>query len=198
MGKQIQPHMFPQDCTGLIRFVQDHDPVVVIPYDSDSPQVVEVHTPCERAGVFCLWNQGLLPLLEYRHIPKSDHGPYFRVDSRLPVLEFIKSVQVEWNGHPALLQGRIYSPFECPKGQREKLEKWYSSLILWIRRHWVKNPVPLLGGYVGPTAFAAYRGGVTLLPMFAPPLTPQWISWSAAQDSLRSLPHCRGQEWPRI
>ncbi len=185
MGRQIQLHMFPEDCIKLINFVQQHDPVVVIPFDSASPQITEVRVPCERVGVYCLWNQAVLPSLEYKHIARADRGAYFRVDSRLPVLEFIKSVQVKWNQKTALLQGRIYSPFECPEYQREKLQKWYGSLVRWIRKHWMRNPVPLLGGYVGPVAFDAYKQGITLLPMFEPPLTPQWLSWSTAQDSLR-------------
>ncbi len=187
MGKQIQFHILQHDCSELIAFAQQRDPVIVIPYTAESPLIREVQAPCEGDGWFCLWNQALLPAMEYKHILNSDHGPYYRVDDCLPVLEFTKSVEVEWNGKPALTQGRIYTPFECPEDQKAEFGRWYDGLVRWIRKNWMKNPVPLLGGYVGSAAFDAYKRGVTLLPMFTPPLTPQWLSWSTAQDSLRSV-----------
>lgn len=185
MGRQVQLHMFEDDCKELFAFVRKHDPVIVIPCDSNSAELRELHDPCRETGTLCLWNQALLPLVQYRHVPESRRGSYYRIDSALPVIEFTPGGQVEWNDRHALLQGRLYSPFEVAAREREPFTSWFDALIRWIRAHWTKNPVPLLGGYVGPRAFQAYKEGTTLLPMFQPPLTAEWLSWTTAQDGLR-------------
>jgi hypothetical protein len=187
MGRQTQFHILEYDCAELISFIKAHDPIVVISYDSESPEVREVEKPCEQARHYCLWNQALLQSLEYRYILESNRGSYYRVDSRLPIIEFTPSVPVEWSGRDGLLQGRLYGSFECGEDYKKRFASWYNALGRWIRKNWVKNPVPLLNGYVGPAALDAYRRGLILLPMFKPPLTPQWRSWSVAQDGLRNL-----------
>jgi hypothetical protein len=77
-------------------------------------EIEEVHEPWQRGGGYCLWNQALLPSLERKYIPESDHGPYYRVDSALPVIEFSYPLPVQelWNGKPALTQGRVWAGFE--------------------------------------------------------------------------------------
>jgi hypothetical protein len=186
MGKQILFHMLRDDCEELIKFVQERDPVIIVPFDSQTSELHDVKLPCDYSESLCFWNQSLLQSLQYKYIPDSKRGPYYKFDSRLPILEFTRSIAIEWNGRQALLQGRIYSPFEGQRDDLHKLEKWYGTLVRWIRKNWIRNPVPLLGGYVAPAAFTAYEKGLTLMPMFIPPLTPQWISWNVAQDGLRN------------
>ena len=185
MGKQVQLHLLPEDCTEFLRFIQQRDPVVVIPWISNSPSVHEVVRPCDTGGLFCLWNQGLMPKFAYREIRNTESRYSYQVDDSLPVLEFSNSSRVDWEERSALLQGRIYTGFRSDKGQA--FNGWYAGVVRWIRRNFKKNPVGHLGGYVGPAAFEWYKQGGVLLPMFKPPLTDEWRSWLEAQDSLRNF-----------
>ena len=185
MGKQTELHLLASDCRQLLQFVQERDPVVTILWNSRLSEIEEVLNPCSKGGTYCLWNQSLLPSLKRNYIAKSDHGAYYRVDSALPVIEFsYPSAEPEtWNDRSGLTQGRIWAGFEQ---ENRKFERWYDALVRWIRKTFVKNPVPLLSGYVGPCAFEWYRRGGLLLPMVRPPVSPQWLSWAAAQDEHRT------------
>lgn len=175
--------MIESDCSEFLEFVQNRDPVIIIQWVSKSLELEEMRSVCARAGWYCFWNQNILISLERRYIKDSDHGPYYRVDSALPVIEFSYTpTQTVWNGRPALLQGRVWAGFEQTN---KRFDRWYAAVVGWIRRKFVKNPVPLLGGYLGPAAYEWYRKGGLLLPSFQPPLTPEWISWAAAQDAHR-------------
>src|SRR5579863_4279232 len=66
-------------------------------------------------------------------------------------------------------------------------ERWYNGVARWIRKNFARNPIPLLGGYVGPAAYEFFKRGGLLLPMFRPPLTSQSLSWVEAQDQHRAL-----------
>lgn len=185
MGRQTSFHMLAEDCKQFVDFLRRRDPIIVIRRDSTSPTIEEIHRPWEKGGGYCLWNQALLPTLEREYIPKSDRGPYYRVDSVWPVIEFSYPgpVQKPWNGRPGLTQGRVWAGFER---ENKDFERWYNSVVRWIRKSFIKNPVPL-GGYVGSAAYDWYKNGGLLLPVFYPPLTPQWLSWVEAQDQHRAV-----------
>jgi hypothetical protein len=185
MGKQTGFHMLAEDCKQFLDFVQERDAVVVTHWRSESADIEAVRQPWKGGDWYCLWNQTLLPALEREYIPKSDRGPYYRVDSVWPVIEFSYPgpVQEPWNGRPALTQGRVWAGFER---ENKDFERWYNSVVRWIRKNFIKNPVPL-GGYVGPAAYNWYKHGGLLLPAFRPPITPQWLSWVEAQDQHRTV-----------
>lgn len=175
--------MLQGDCHEFLQFVRGRDPVIVIHWTSKSEELEEVTNACANAGWYCLWNQHLLASLTRKYIRDSDRGPYYRVDSGLPVIEFSYTPNPElWNGRPALVQGRVWAGFET---QNKQFERWYAAVVRWLRANFMRNPVPLLGGYLGPGAYDWYRKGGLLLPGFQPPLTAQWISWAAAQDAHR-------------
>lgn len=182
MGRQILFHMLPEDCNGFLRALRGRDPVAVVDKDSASPEVVELPDPC-KGGVFAvLWNRSLLPSLEREFIAKSDRGPYYRVSDSLPVLEFSLPSQADWDGKPALTQGRIYASFEVPN---EGLRRWYEWAARWIRRNFAKESAGLSGGYVGPAALEWHERGGILLPFIRPPVTPAWQAFVSKQHARR-------------
>jgi hypothetical protein len=174
MGKQILFHMLSPDCEQFIQFVRERDPVVIVEKDS----VVEVADPCNPGRVLSFWNPKLLSSLERKYIPESTNGPYYRVDSSLPILEFFLPRQQEWDRVPALTQGRVYASFDEPS---EGLQSWFEAIARWIRKNFVKNPVPSLGGYIGRAALKWYEDGGLLLPMIRPPVTDQWRAFLQPQ-----------------
>jgi hypothetical protein len=178
--------MLEEDCKAFLDFVQKRDPVIVTSWTSKLKELHEVACPWQQGGWYCLWNQALLISLERKLVPESDRGSYYRIDSALPVIEFSypQGTTEPWNGRPALLQGRIWSGFEQ---ENQGFEAWYNSLTRWIRKNFIKNPVPLLHGYLGPAAHDWYKGGGILLPALRPPVTPQWLSWVEAQDQHRAV-----------
>jgi len=170
MGRQIQLSMLPSDRDSLLDEIRSKAPVEVAKRDGDSADVRSV--PAETQGILILWNKQFTPTLE-RKLVTSATPPYYRVDeSVLPVLEFSPSWLTEWEGRPALTQGRIYGQFA---GKPVEFEKWFERIIRYIRKHWQKNPVPHFGGYVGPAASEWFDSGGLLLPMFVPPVTADWI-----------------------
>lgn len=84
----------------------------------------------------------------------------------------LRSGVTTWEGRSALTQGRIYGVFQDKQGE---FERCYDRIIRYIRRHWRKNPVPWMGGYVGPAASDWFDGGGLLLPNYIPPVRSDWI-----------------------
>ena len=150
---------------------------------ADSPIVTPVSLDAADAGTRVLWNKRLLNHLERQLVQRPPGNDYYRIDGSLPTLEFSRSRRVEWNGNPGLLQGRIYGLFSNPDVE---YENWYKSIARWIRGHFVKGPLKLLDGYVGPQAFKWFQDSGTLLPMFEPPPTSDWLSFVDSQHSLGS------------
>ena len=186
MGLQTQLHMLSDDCKELMDFIQQRDPVLVVDWSAESREVSVIKSPWSRGGFYCLWNQALLPVLDREYIHRGGDHPYYRVRDELPVVElsYPDPVATTWNGRLALTQGRLYTGINPHKGK--DFEKWYAALVRWVRKHFIKNPIPHLGGFVGPAAYEWYRKGGLLLPIFTPPLSPQWISWMEAQDQHRA------------
>jgi hypothetical protein len=173
MGRQIQLSMLPTDRDALLREIRNQSQVEIVVLDGDSVDV-QPHlllSDTSRATL-TLWNTQLPPTLQ-RKQTNSAAPSYHRVDgSVLPVLEFSTSVLTEWQGRPALTQGRIYA---AVAGQPIGFETWFEKIVNYVRKHWSRTPVPLLGGYSGPAANDWFAKGGLLLPMFAPPPTDEWI-----------------------
>lgn len=179
--------MLRADCEQLLKYVQERDPVVVVDRSSDSEHVEEVQNPGLRGGSYCLWNQALLPSLKREYVDLPNQRSYYRVNDELPVIElsYPNPMQEPWNGRSVLAQGRVYTGLNANKG--ETFEKWYGAIVRWIRKNFVRNPIPHLGGFIGPAAYEWYRKGGILLPVLRPPITQEWLSWLEAQDQHRTM-----------
>jgi hypothetical protein len=175
--------MLPEDERVFLDFVGGHDPVALVSRSADSSVVTPVSIDAADSGTLVLWNKRLLGHLERQLVQRPPGNDYYRIDGSLPTLEFSRSRRVEWNGMPGLLQGRIYGLFTKPDVE---YEKWYKSIARWIRGHFAKGPLNLLDGYVGPQAFKWFQDGGTLLPMFEPPPTSEWLSFVDSQHTVIS------------
>jgi hypothetical protein len=175
--------MLPEDEQMFLDFVRGRDPVVTIHRSAESSTVAPVSIGTAGSDALVLWNKKLLSHLERELVQRSPGSNYYRIDGSLPVLEFSRSRRVDWNRNPALLQGRVYGLFSKPDVE---YENWYKSIARWIRRHFVKGPLKILDGYVGPEAFKWFQDGGTLLPMFEPPTTSEWLSFVDGQHTVAS------------
>jgi hypothetical protein len=190
VGRQIHFYMLPEDQAAFLRFVQQHDPVMVA--DRDDPDHRDVR-PAEdlaanRPRMLCLWNQRLLPVLTRNWDGKAKFYKYSVDVFRLPVLELSTCLKSEWEGRPALVQGRMYGQFEANLHKLPEFEKWYEMLVRWIRKNFKKSPAEF-GGYVGPAAYRFFLDGGYLLPNFYPPRTDAWLAAIGKQhQSARSCP----------
>ncbi len=119
-----------------------------------------------------MWSQRFVPNLQRRYVATAD-SPYYLADEQTElVLELSLSGVTTWEGRPALTQGRIYGVFQ---NKQPEFEKSYEQIIRYIRRHWRKNPVKWMGGYVGPAAGDWFDQGGLLLPNYIPPIRSDWI-----------------------
>jgi len=173
----------PEDMKSFLDYAQRQDPVVITLKASDSPEVTPVPDPLTESRVITLWNKRLLGTLERKLIKRPGGNDYYRIDDSLPTLELSPSQRREWNGAPALLQGRVYGFFDKPF---LGYEEWYDSLARFIRANFRKSSLKLLGGYIGPQAFKWFQNGGALLPMFEPPPTSEWMSFVQSQHSVDS------------
>lgn len=183
MGRQVEFHALPDDVRRFLDFVQQRDPVMVILRSSDSPDIKTVADPSIETRVMTLWNQDLLSSFSREHVMYPGRE-YYGIDASLPTLEFSPSEQCQWNGRPALLQGRLYGFFDKPFPE---YEKWYSALRRWIRKNFARVPIPLPRGYIGHAALEWFKKGGLLMPSFVPPATKKWLSWVEAQDQHRTV-----------
>jgi len=136
MGRQVALHMLVEDCEAFVSFLQERDPVIVVPYTSEFAELKEVPSPCRIGDFFGIWNRSLLPSLQYDFIPNSKQGPYYRIPCSAPVIELSLGIQVEWNSRAGLIQGRIYSSFEC---RDPEFARWYNVVVRWLRKKFVKK-----------------------------------------------------------
>src|ERR1700712_4748649 len=105
MGRQTRFHMFPEDCHRFISFLQERDPVIVTEWhSSQSSEIEAIIRPWECGGMYCLWNQAIIPTLS-----REATGQFFNISFKAPVIEFsYASPAVEpWHGQPSTIQGRI-------------------------------------------------------------------------------------------
>ena len=184
MGRQIAVHLLKKDCEQLLHFVRNRDPVIILKRDTTSAELAEVARPCAEAGIYTLWNRPLAPDLARKFV--EDHpkiGPRYTIDGRLPVIEFsYRGPAQEWEGRPALEQGRLWTGFES---EDRRFRSWYGSVTRWIRKNFIRNPVSV-SGYVGPHAYEWFKKGGCFLPQLRPPATAVWLSWMVAQDKHRA------------
>jgi hypothetical protein len=137
----------------------------------------------------------LLPKLQREWVPEPG---YYTVDGlRTPTLEFTPSFTATWEGKPGLGQGRLFGNFEPYLGKPADFEKWYETLVRWIRQNYQKSPAST-GGYVGPEAYEFYKSGAYLLPNILPPRTQEWLAEIARQHAglrtpLRSSKRAKAQ-----
>jgi hypothetical protein len=180
MGRQIHFYMLPEDRRAFIRLVQEQDPVVVTLRDSDSSEIQSLaDLEAGDKKTLCLWNRRLLPLLERKWVPAG----CYRVDGfHPPTLEFNSSFKATWEGKPALGQGRLFGDFDPYLGKPPEFEKWYETMVRWIRKNYRKSPTSM-GGYLGPAAYEFYNDGGYLLPQFLPPRTDVWLAELGKQHS---------------
>jgi hypothetical protein len=184
MGRQIHFHLLSEDRDAFLGFAQEHDPVAIILRDADSAEVEFVtDLNIARGKTLCLWNRKLLPHLERKWIPSPG---YYRVDGlRTLTLEFTHSFSATWEGKPALGQGRLFGDFDLYLRKPPEFEKWYETLVRWIRKNYKKNPASSTG-YIGPAAFEFYEKGGYLLPQTFPPSTKEGLTEIGKQHSSAS------------
>jgi hypothetical protein len=181
MGRQIIFHMLPDDRTAFLRFVQQRDPVILTDFTADCDDVQPVdlgERSTKGRDWLCLWNKALLPFLKRKYVPESNRGPYYRMDSSLPILEFSLPIQTVWDERPSLNQGRLYA---YAYQDHTALQAWYEALARWLRKNFTKNPVTWMSGYVGPAAYRWYQSGGLLLPFLSPPVNEEWRARIHAQ-----------------
>lgn len=179
MGRQIRFHMLPEDQDTFLLFVKADGRVAVVDgLDPGTPAVRPIEDiPTDRIQVLYLWNRRFLPVLRREPLGESARYYKYHIDSsRLPLLEYSTCLKSEWEGRPALIQGRLYGDFYPSRNKPPEFEKWYEKLGRWIRKNYKKNPAKILGGYVGPAAYEFYENGGYLLPSFMPPRTEVWLS----------------------
>jgi hypothetical protein len=177
VGRQVEFHVLPDDLMMLLEFANKRNEVVVTARSSDTPDVLPVADPRDQTEAMTLWNRSILSDLKRELIVRPGHN-YYRINESLPTLEIVPSIKCIWNGKPGLLKGRIYGLFDNPA---KDYVAWFASLSRWIRTHFVKNPVEMFGGYVGPSAMDWFHKGGVLLPMLVPPVTEQWVTFIDSQ-----------------
>lgn len=174
MGKQVPFYMLPEDCAVFVRFAREHDPAVqFIPDESSTPDLASSDNPCILGRTWYMWNPSVLQRLSRLKIVQESGVAVYRISTAESIIELDLPVMTEWDGKPALTQGRIYASFDRPS---TALHKWFSALAGWIRRHYVRSPNASIGGYVGPAALTWQQNGGLFLPRFTPPVTPIWKS----------------------
>ncbi len=181
MGRQTRFHMLPGDCNRFISFLQERDPVIVTEWHSSKSAGVEaVSRPWERGGMYCLWNQAVIPTLN-----RETTGQYSNISFSAPVIELSYAYpEVEtWNGQASLVQGRIWASFET---DNKSFESWYNAAVRWIRKNFIRDQaLGLDRDSVGPEAYEWFKSGGLLLPGFRPPLTDAWLGWACVQNQYR-------------
>jgi hypothetical protein len=181
MGRQVQLSVLPADVHALMFEMPDCGFVEIVAQRGQSASLKPLSViPQDSHSSLILWHKRFAPCLQRKFIASAETS-YYRIDEDAePVLQFSPSVLTEWQGRPALTQGRIYGIFD---GKQPEFQKWYERIARIVRRRWRKNPVPWLSGYLGPAASEWFDSGGLLLPFFVPPVTKEWIYCMDEQHS---------------
>jgi hypothetical protein len=158
MGRQIRLHLLSKDVNELLVAMHDTEPLEVAARrgNSATPERLALVPENVAGQTLVLWSERFAPNLQRDYVAKAQ-PPYYHVDEQAEsVLELSLSAVTVWEGRPALTQGRIYGVFI---NKSAEFEKCYERIARYIRRHWRKNPVLWMGGYVGPAASDWFEGG---------------------------------------
>jgi hypothetical protein len=183
MGRQIQFHAVEDDLARLLAFIRRHDQVAIVMRDANTEQVELVDDPLTADGLMTLWNGSLLRVLQRELVRRAPGRDYYSVGRALPTLELHAPRTVEWQGRPALLQGRIYGYFNGPS---DMYERWFAAIARWIHSTFTRIPSAYRGSWIGPDTRKWFLSGGLLLPMFPPVPTVEWRDFVAKQDAVRA------------
>jgi hypothetical protein len=172
MGRQIQLSILPADAGALIAAIRSKETIEVVRRHGSSGAPDPLASIPDGLGDLVLWNRRFAPALKRRYVSDASPPYYLAEEQTEPILEFSISVLTQWQGIPALTQGRIYGVFEA---KSPEFEKWYERIARYIRKNWRKNPVSWMGGYVGPAASEWFDSGGLLLPVYIPPVSSDWV-----------------------
>jgi hypothetical protein len=158
----------------LIVAMHDKEPLeVAMRYGNSATPERLAFIPENTSGeTLVLWSERLAPNLQRDYVAKADPPYYVLKEQTELALELSLSAKNTWDGRRALTQGRIYGVFE---NKQAEFEEFYERIVRYIRRHWRKNPVAWMGGYLGPAANDWFEGGGLLLPGYIPPVRSDWI-----------------------
>ena len=156
MGRQIQLSILPADANTLLTVIRSKEPVELAVRSGVAPTLAPLGSIPDGSRDLVLWNRRFAPALKRSYIAAAN-PPYYLADEQTePILEFSISVLTQWEGIPALTQGRIYGVFDA---KPREFEKWYERIVRYIRKNWRKNPISWMGGYVGPAASEWFDSG---------------------------------------
>lgn len=181
MGRQIQIHALPSDINDLVIAMRDKEPIQIATRRGKTATPNRLaFIPDNLSGhTLVLWTERFAPNLNREYV--AAQPPYFLVrESTESVLELSLSGFTTWECQDALTQGRLYGVFQ---GKEPEFEKWYERIIRYVRRHWAKNPVSWMGGYIGPAANEWFDRGGLLLPNYVPPVRSDWIQRLGTQHA---------------
>lgn len=180
MGRQIHIHATPADINSLVVGLGGTEIEIALQRGNASVPEKLAFIPASLSGeTFVFWSERFAP--ELRRDFVAAQPPYYLVhESSEAVLQTTLSAFMTWNGRRALRQGRIYGIFQ---DKSPEFEKWYERIVRYIRRHWRKNPVAWMGGYIGPQAWDWFEQGGLLLPNHVPPVRSSWIALLSDQHA---------------
>lgn len=174
MGRQIQIHATLADINSLVIALRDTEVEIALRSgNAATPERLAFIPDALNGHTLVLWSERFAPGLQ-RDFVADAQPPYYVIhESTESVLELSLSAFTTWQEQSALTQGRIYGVFE---GKTPEFEKWYERIVRYIRRHWRKNPVGWMSGYIGPAASEWFEQGGVLLPNYVPPVRGDWIA----------------------
>jgi len=175
MGRQILFHALGEDCQSLFAFINTDDRVTVVAQDAPDSELTNLSSPCTQSQPLILWKESLGTELK-RTMESLPMTVFYRVRPGIG-LELNPCKMSEWDGRPALVQGRLYVHTDQPN---DVIARWYELVAWWIRGRWTYSKLPPVG-YIGPHALEWNRKGGLLLPTTTPPVTPAWTSYFARQ-----------------
>jgi hypothetical protein len=174
MRRQIQVHALAADINNLVVDLCECEIEIALRSGTTAtPERLGFISDSLSGRIFVLWSKRLAPDLQRDYVVNAEPPYYVVRESAKSVLELKLSGFTAWEGRPALTQGRIYGVFQ---GEQIEFGKWYERIVRYIRRRWGRNPLPWMGGYIGPAASEWFEKGGLLLPSYVPPVRSDWIA----------------------